>query len=665
MDFNRITQTLDDFDPERRVVRSTQTREEQSSSNEGRDGQVTVGNELPGANQGGANGNNSREASRKTEETVNYEIARTQRTEVIEAGRVKRVSVAVLVDGIYARDAQGNVNYQPRSAEELDRIGALVRSAIGFDQRRGDQIEIVNLRFAEAPQLAAPEAPKPWWMVYDFTKDDIRYAIEMVVLLLVSLLVLLFVVRPLMRRIMAPEEERAAAITSAGQASVGGVAGGSSGATGGQEGEEGATAGRIAAPPLVPGIENATMKMIEMAQIKGEVHQASLAKVSELVDKNPHETVAIIRQWLNDGNRSSDHVPDGSRRRIHPGSRRSCRRRACQHPRRQGPDWPAARGDPHAHPRRQGLGAHLEDARRRRDPRAFDRHVAAGHGGAGYGREPDVGIRRAPLGGRWPDGQFRRDGAPARPVHAARAGRHADGGDPGPAGRNMWEKLSNVQEQVLANYLKNEYPQTVAVVLSKIKPEHAGRVLAILPEEFALDVVGRMLKMEAIQKDVLERIEQTLRTEFMSNLSQTSRRDSHEAMAEIFNSFDRQTETRFLTALEEQNRDSAERIKNLMFTFDDLAKLDAGSAQTLVRQVDKDKLAVALKGASQTMRDFFLAQMSTRAAKMMQDDMQALGPMRLKDVDEAQGILVNLAKDLAAKGEIMITKNRADDELVF
>ncbi|WP_296577822.1 flagellar motor switch protein FliG [Phreatobacter sp.] len=235
----------------------------------------------------------------------------------------------------------------------------------------------------------------------------------------------------------------------------------------------------------------------------------------------------------------------------------------------------------------------------------------------------------------------------------------------GPAGRNMWEKLSNVQEQVLANYLKNEYPQTVAVVLSKIKPEHAGRVLAILPEEFALDVVGRMLKMEAIQKDVLERIEQTLRTEFMSNLSQTSRRDSHEAMAEIFNSFDRQTETRFITALEEQSRDSAERIKSLMFTFDDLAKLDAGSAQTLVRQVEKDKLAIALKGASQTMRDFFLAQMSTRAAKMLQDDMQALGPMRLKDVDEAQGVLVNLAKDLAAKGEIMISKNRADDELVF
>ncbi len=235
----------------------------------------------------------------------------------------------------------------------------------------------------------------------------------------------------------------------------------------------------------------------------------------------------------------------------------------------------------------------------------------------------------------------------------------------GPAGRNMWEKLSNVQEQVLANYLKNEYPQTVAVVLSKIRSEHAARVLSILPEEMALDVIARMLRMEAVQKDVLERIELTLRTEFMSNLSQTTRRDSHEAMAEIFNSFDRQTETRFLTALEEANRESAERIKTLMFTFDDLSKLDSASAQTLLRYADKDKLAVALKGASESMRTFLMGFLSQRAGKMLQDDMEALGPVRLKDVDEAQGILVNLAKDLAAKGEITITKNRADDELIY
>src|ERR1700719_484989 len=235
----------------------------------------------------------------------------------------------------------------------------------------------------------------------------------------------------------------------------------------------------------------------------------------------------------------------------------------------------------------------------------------------------------------------------------------------GPAGRNMWEKLSNVQEEVLANYLKNEYPQTIAVVLSKLKSEHAARVLAILPEDMALDVIGRMLRMEAVQKEVIERVEQTLRTEFMSNLSQTRRRDAHEVMAEIFNNFDRQTETRFMTSLEDDNRESAERIKALMFTFDDLVRLDTGSAQTLMRHIDKDKLAVALKGAGEPVREFFMGNMSTRAAKMLVDDMQALGPVRLREVDEAQSQLVNLAKDLAAKGEIMISKGRNDEELIY
>lgn len=236
----------------------------------------------------------------------------------------------------------------------------------------------------------------------------------------------------------------------------------------------------------------------------------------------------------------------------------------------------------------------------------------------------------------------------------------------GPAGRNMWEKLSNVQEEVLASYLKNEYPQTVAVVLSKIRPEHAARVLGILPEELALDVVNRLLRMESIQKEVLERVEQTLRTEFMSNLSQTSRRDPHEAIAEVFNFFDRQTETRFMTALEENNRESAERIKTLMFTFDDLVKLEPGAAQTLLRQVDKDKLAVALKGANEVVRNFFISNMSQRGGKMMADDIASMGPVRLRDIDEAQSLMVNLAKDLAAKGEIVIAKGRgADDELIY
>jgi flagellar motor switch protein FliG len=235
----------------------------------------------------------------------------------------------------------------------------------------------------------------------------------------------------------------------------------------------------------------------------------------------------------------------------------------------------------------------------------------------------------------------------------------------GPVGRNMWEKLSNVQEEVLANYLKNEYPQTVAVVLTKLRPDHSARVLSILPEEFARDVVHRMLRMEAVQKEVIERVEQTLRTEFMSSISQTRRRDAHELMAEIFNNFDRQTETRFMSGLEDENRESAERIKTLMFTFDDLMKLDTGSAQTLMRSIDKDKLAIALKGAADPVRQFFLSNMSSRAAKMLVDDMQALGPVRLRAVDEAQQMLVNLAKDLAAKGEIVISKQRGDEELVY
>jgi flagellar motor switch protein FliG len=235
----------------------------------------------------------------------------------------------------------------------------------------------------------------------------------------------------------------------------------------------------------------------------------------------------------------------------------------------------------------------------------------------------------------------------------------------GPAGRTMWDKLGNVNEAVLANYLKNEYPQTVAVVLSKIKSEHAARVLACLPEEFALECVQRMLRMEPVQREILDKIEQTLRTEFMSNLARTSKRDSHEQMAEIFNNFDRQTEARFVAALEERNRESAERIRALMFVFEDLGKLDPGGVQTLLRSVDKDRLALALKGASDALRELFMSNMSERAAKIMREDMEAMGPVRLKDVDQAQVTMVQAAKDLAAKGEILLAGAGGDDELIY
>jgi flagellar motor switch protein FliG len=235
----------------------------------------------------------------------------------------------------------------------------------------------------------------------------------------------------------------------------------------------------------------------------------------------------------------------------------------------------------------------------------------------------------------------------------------------GPAGRTMWDKLANVNEAVLANYLKNEYPQTVAVVLSKIKAEHSARVLAALPEDFALECVTRMLRMEPVQREILDKIEQTLRTEFMSNLARTSKRDSHEMMADIFNNFDRQTEARFIAALEERNRESAERIRALMFVFEDLNKLDPGGVQTLLRAVEKDQLGLALKGASDALREMFFSNMSERASKIMREDMESMGPVRLKDVDSAQMAMVQVAKDLAAKGEIMLAGAGGDDELIY
>jgi flagellar motor switch protein FliG len=234
----------------------------------------------------------------------------------------------------------------------------------------------------------------------------------------------------------------------------------------------------------------------------------------------------------------------------------------------------------------------------------------------------------------------------------------------GPAGRTMWDKLGNVNEAVLANYLKNEYPQTVAVVLTKVKAEHAARVLSMLPESFAMEVVMRMLRMESVQKEALDGVERTLKAEFMSNLARAQRRDAHEMMAEIFNNLDRQSESRILAALEERNRDAAERIRALMFTFDDLVRLDGQGVQVLLRNVPKEQLILALKGASENLRDLFLKNMSERAGKMFKEDLANLGPVRLREVDEAQAAVVVMAKDLAAQGQITLQEGR-EDEMVY
>lgn len=235
----------------------------------------------------------------------------------------------------------------------------------------------------------------------------------------------------------------------------------------------------------------------------------------------------------------------------------------------------------------------------------------------------------------------------------------------GPAGRTMWDKLGNVNEHVLANYLKNEYPQTIAVILSKIKADHAAKVIALFPENFAMEIVMRMLRMDSVQKEVLDSLEKTLRKEFMSNLSKSTRRDAHELIADIFNSLDRNTENRLMDALEERNRESAERVKSLMFTFEDLVRVDSQGIQILLRNVDKDKLAIALKGASDTVKSLFFNNMSTRAGKIIKEDMDAMGPVRMRDVEEAQQYIVSTAKDLAASGEIVVAEGNGSDELVY
>ncbi|EIZ78722.1 flagellar motor switch protein G [Novosphingobium sp. Rr 2-17] len=235
----------------------------------------------------------------------------------------------------------------------------------------------------------------------------------------------------------------------------------------------------------------------------------------------------------------------------------------------------------------------------------------------------------------------------------------------GPSGRTMWDKLSNVSETILATYLKNEYPQTVAVILSKLKPDHGARVLAELPRDLSVDVILRMLRMDTVQKEVLLEVEQTLKSEFMSNLSRSQRRDPHETMAEVFNALDRATEEAMLTALDERAPEAAERIRALMFTFEDLGNLMPSAIAMIVRNADKREMAIALKGAPAEIRQLFFAGMTERSAKLMKEDMAGMGPIRARDCEEAQSALVRLAKNLADSGDIILVDPKNDDAMIL
>jgi len=304
-DFNRVTQTSDRFDPEGRVVRSSQTREEVTANNNPTAGTVSVSNELPGANARPPEAQQQRDQNRKTEEIVNYEISRTTKTEVIEGGRVNRISVAVVVDGNYGKNDKGEMVYQPRDKEEIDRIATLVRTAIGFDQKRGDQVEVANLRFAE-PNAAPISAPTGFMNFLQFSKDDIMHWAELGVMMLLGLLVLLFIVRPMIRRVFTFEGGLHVLAGAAGAGGAGGVAlagpGGLSfpGTPGGNITSAGGPNVSIVGTDQSVAISNRTSTMIDIAQVQGQVHAQSVQKVGELADRNPNETVSIIRTWLHE-----------------------------------------------------------------------------------------------------------------------------------------------------------------------------------------------------------------------------------------------------------------------------------------------------------------------------------------------------------------------------
>ena len=279
LEMNRVTQTSDVYDPESQVVRSTQSRSQESESQERRPGAgVSVGNELPTATADN-NAPDETEATANTEEVVNYEISRTTTTQVQEAGAVKRLSVAVLVDGTYTKNEDGTFTYAPRSEEELSRLATLVRSAVGFNEGRGDRVEVVNLEFAEKP-VENPDLVEEAG-TFEFTKYDYFRIAELAVMAILTIFVLLLVVRPLLRRVLdnsAPETlapEQIVDETGAQSAAAGGV-------------------------PVAIGLDpnNPAAKQIAEAVQQGAVRAEVVSQIGDMVNKSPDAAVGVVRNLI-------------------------------------------------------------------------------------------------------------------------------------------------------------------------------------------------------------------------------------------------------------------------------------------------------------------------------------------------------------------------------
>jgi flagellar M-ring protein FliF len=296
IDFDRITTSSESFDPDGQVVRSTQSvTQNDDSTNATNDQPVTVTNNLPGQQANAATGAAGRTKNARNEETINYEISKTTRSQVREAGEVKRLSVAVLVDGTYTAKPDGTKEYAPRTPDELKQITTLVRSAIGYNEKRGDSVEVVNLKFAQPEEPPATAAAPSGFLGLE--KADLIRIGETVTLAVVALLVILLVVRPLMFKLLEGgpplAAETAGLLTDAGmgaRAQLPAPAGMQTGAMAGP-----AQSAALPAPAPRPAVIE---QMIDIGQVEGRVAASSIKKIGEIVEKHPEEAVAIMRSWM-------------------------------------------------------------------------------------------------------------------------------------------------------------------------------------------------------------------------------------------------------------------------------------------------------------------------------------------------------------------------------
>ncbi|MBV8071586.1 MAG: flagellar M-ring protein FliF [Acidobacteriaceae bacterium] len=618
MDFDHLQEVQERYDPDGQVLRSQQSVSSNSKSTDVNTN-VSVQNSLPNADA--ANGTAGTQESRQ-EETTNYEIGKIVRTITREQPQIHRISVAVMVDGITEPGADGRPGWHARDAEELREIASLVKGAIGYSEQRGDHVEVISMRFASNDSSPAPETSG--WLAGKLESSDLLRLADVLTFGVLGSVGLIFIVRPIIVRLasgsplLAPEAQNAAPdeINTSGPSSVNVLPSSSS----------------------VDYIQD--QSMISIAPIEDQIGHSTIRNVAELVHKHPEQGLRIVRGWLNE-ELQMEAAEKASNLR---GTKKAA-------------ILMLALGETHC---KQLLEMMREDE---------ISEISGAMSLLGTVRADTVEslclefmeameVPGTLIGSFESTERLLQKALP--PERVTQIMEEIRGSE----GRTTWDKLGKVSEDVLASYLKNEYPQTVAVILSKLRPEHAARVLALLPESFAIEVIARMLRMDSVRKEVLDGVERTLRTDFMSNLSRSSRRDAHEMMADIFNSLDRQVERRFMSAMEQRDRDAAERIRSLMFTFDDLQRLSPAAMQVLMRSIEKEKLPIALKGASDAIRSFFLSNLSERAGRMLKDEIDAIGPVKLRDVDHAQAGIVALARDLAARGEIEIPDSK-QEELVY